>query len=63
MFTAANRTLRLVSFCFAVLMTVVVNGGMLMTFDSTAQDATVAQASKTQTVAVLETVTIVGRRI
>ena len=29
MFTAANRTSRFVSFSFAVLMTVVVNGGML----------------------------------
>ena len=63
MFTAANRTSRFVSFSFAVLMTVVVNGGMLMTFDKVAQYATVAQALKAQTVAVLETVTIVGRRI
>lgn len=63
MFTAANRTSRFISFSFAILMTVVVNGGMLMTFDKVAQDATLAQASKAQAVAVLETVTIVARRI
>ena len=63
MFTASNRTTRLASFTFAVLMAVVVNGSMLMKFDSVATDATLAQASATRNVAVLETVTIVGRRI
>ena len=63
MFTASNRTSRLASFTFAVLMTVVVNGSMLMTFDSAAQEATLAQSTQVRTVAVLETVTVVGRRI
>ena len=63
MFTSSNRTTRLASFTFAVLMAVVVNGSMLMTFDSVATEATLAQASQPRNVAVLETVTIVGRRI
>jgi hypothetical protein len=44
-------------------MAVVVNGSMLMKFDSVATEATLAQTSATRNVAVLETVTIVGRRI
>lgn len=63
MFTASNRTARLASFTFAVLMAVVVNGSMLMKFDSVTTEATMAQASATRNVALLETVTIVGRRI
>jgi hypothetical protein len=63
MFTASNRTSRLVSFSFAVLMAVVVNGSLLMNFDSVAQNAVVAQSSQVRDVAVLDTVTIVGRRI
>ena len=63
MFTSSHRTTRLASFSFAFLMAVVVNGSMLMTFDGVATDATLAQATATRNVAVLETVTIVGRRI
>ena len=63
MFTSSNRTTRLASFTFAVLMAVVVNGSMLMKFDSVATEASMAQAATTRNVAVLETVTIVGHRI
>lgn len=63
MYTASNRTSRLVSFSFAVLMAVVVNGSVLLNFDSVAQNAVVAQSSQVRDVAVLDTVTIVGRRI
>ena len=63
MFTASNRTARLLSFGFAVVMAVVVNGSMLMNFDNVATEAVVAQTAQARSVAVLETVTIVGRRI
>lgn len=63
MYTASNRTTRLVSFSFAVLMAVVVNGSMLMKFDSVAKEAALTHSTQALNVAVLETVTIVGRRI
>ena len=63
MFTSSNRTTRLASFTFAVLMAVAINGSMLMKFDSVATEATLAQTTQPHNVAVLETVTIVGRRI
>ncbi len=63
MFTASNTVTRLSSFAFAVLMVIAVNGSMLMTFDSVATSASLAQSAKVRQVAVLETVTIVGRRI
>lgn len=63
MFTASNRTTRLVSLSFAVLMAVVVNGSMLMKFDSVAQEATMVQSTQVRHVAVLDTVNIVGHRI
>ena len=63
MFTSSNRTMRLASVSFAVLMAVVINGSMLMKFDSAATEATLAQATQPRNVAVLETVTIVGHRI
>ena len=63
MFTASNSTSRLTAFTFAVLMTVVVHGSMLATFNSAANDATVAQSTQTRNVAVLEKVSIVGKRI
>ena len=62
MFTSSNRTMRLASVSFAVLMAVIVNGSMLMKFDSVAKRADLAQATQARSVAVLETVTIVGRR-
>jgi len=63
MFTASNNTTRFASFTFAVLMAVAINGSMLMKFDSVATSASVAQSAEVRQVAVLETVTIVGRRI
>lgn len=63
MFTASNTPTRLASFTFAVLMVVAVNGSMLMKFDNVATAASVAQSAKVRQVAVLETVTIVARRI
>ena len=59
MFTASNRTAHLASLSFAMLMAVAVNGSMLMKFDS----ATLPKSTHVVNVAVLETVTIVGRRI
>ncbi len=63
MFTSSHRTTRLASFSFAVLMAVVVNGSMLMKFNSVATEANLAQTNQAHNVAVLETVTIVGNRI
>ena len=62
MFTASNNTTRLAAFSFAMLMAVVVNGGMLMKFDSVAQEVA-ADNTQPSNVAVLETVTVVGRRV
>ena len=63
MFTASNNTTRLAAFSFAVLMAVVVNGGMLLKFDSVAHEVATANTTQPSNVAVLETVTIVGRRV
>ena len=63
MFTASNTVTRLASFTFAVLMVIAVNGSMLVTFDNVASSASAAHSAKVRQVAVLETVTVVGRRI
>lgn len=63
MFKASNTTTRLVGFTFAALMAIAIHGSMLVQFDSVATSASVAQSAKLPQVAVLETVTIVGRRI
>lgn len=63
MFTATNRTARFAGITFAVFMAVVVNGSMLMHFDSVATEAALALSPQPANVAVLETVTITGRRI
>ena len=62
MFTASNTATRLASFTFAVLMVMAVNSSLLVTFDNVATSASAAQSAKVRQVAVLETVTIVGRR-
>ena len=62
MFTASNNTTRFASFSFAVLMAVAIHGSMLQKFDSVATAASQAQSAQVSHVAVLETVTIVGRR-
>lgn len=63
MFSASNNATRLAGFTFAVVMAIVINGSMLVKFDSVATAATLAQSSQARSVAVLETVTIVGQRI
>lgn len=63
MFATSTRTTRLAGFTVAVLMSVAVNGGMLLKFNSVATEASLAQAAQTRNVAVLETVTVVGHRI
>ncbi len=63
MFTATTTPSRLAAFSFALLMTVALHGMMLQTFDTVADNATMAQASQVHNVAVLESVTVVGRRI
>lgn len=63
MFTSSNRTSRLAGFVFAAVMAVAVNSSVLMTFDRVATDAYLAHSTQTRNVAVLEAVTIVGRRI
>lgn len=63
MFTATNRTTRFAGITFAVFMAVVVNGSMLMKFDSVATAAALAQSAQPANVAVLQTVTVIGRRI
>jgi hypothetical protein len=54
------RTNRMAALMVAVLMTLTVQGGMLWGFNAASQDTEEAQSSN---VAVLETVTIVGRRV
>ncbi len=63
MLTASNNITRLAAFSFAVLMTVVFNGGVLLKFDSVAQEMAATNSTQPSNVAVLETVTIVGRRV
>lgn len=63
MFAASNHTTRMFSFAFAALMAVAIHGSMLMKFDSVASANTAAQGTQARHVAVLETVTVVGRRI
>jgi uncharacterized membrane protein len=64
MFTASIKTTRLAALSFAVLMAVVVNGGVILKFDSVAHEvAAAANTTQPSNVAVLETVTIVGRRV
>ena len=54
------RTNRMAALMVAVLMTLTVQGGMLWGFNAASQDTDEVQASN---VAVLETVTIVARRV
>ncbi len=51
-----NRTTRFAGLLVAVLMTVVINGAMLLKFDAVAQEATLVNND----VATLRTVNIVG---
>ena len=58
--TNVMRTNRITALMVAVMMTLTVQGGMLWGFNAVGKDSVGAQASN---VAVLETVTIVGRRV
>ena len=54
------RTNRMAAVMVAVLMTLTVQGGMLWGFNAASQDT---HESQVNNVAVLETVTIIGRRV
>ena len=60
MFT--TRKSHFTEFTIAVVMTVVINGAMLWSFDNAAQDAVQAAAGPSQTTVSLDTVTIVAQR-
>lgn len=62
MTNSTTRTTHLVGITAAVLMAVVVNGGMLLGFDSVAHEATLEISEASRAVVALETVTVVGRR-
>lgn len=55
-----SNTTQVVSFLAAMLITVAINGGMLLTMDDMAQQGTTAQTSPT--LVTLDTVTIVASR-
>ena len=58
--TNVTRTNRLASLMVAVLMTLTVHGGLLLGFNAVNQDEAMVQTSE---VTVLDTVTIVARRV
>ena len=60
MFT--TRKSHFTEFAFAVLMTIAVNGAVLWSFDSVAQDASQIAANAAQTRVSLGTVTIIANR-
>ena len=62
MFVTSITTQRLASLAFAVGMMVAVNGGMLLMFDSASKDVASVSSAQPSNMAVLETVTIIGRR-
>lgn len=57
-----NTTTRLTSIALAALLTVVTNGSMLLSFNSVAQEATLAQTSQAPITVTLNTVTVVGTK-
>ena len=56
MFVTSNTTKRLTSLAFAMVMVVAVNGGMLLMFDSAAQETASVNSAQRANVAVLEPV-------
>ena len=62
MLATSHTTQRLASLAFAMAMVVAVNGGMVLMFDSVAKDIASVNSAQPANVAVLETVTIIGRR-
>ena len=57
-----NRTTRFAGLLVAVLMTVVINGAMLWSFDTVAQEGVLATNSQSQAVVTRGTVNVVARR-
>jgi hypothetical protein len=60
--TNTSRTTRISCLVAAVLMTLVIHGGMLWTFDSVAQEAGMAGGGQGQIVVKLEPVMVVASR-
>ena len=63
MFATSITTQRLASLAVAMAMVVAVNGGMLLMFDSASQNMASVNSAQPANLAVLETVTIIGRRV
>ena len=57
-----NRTTRLVGLLVAMVMSVAINGTMLLKFDAVAQEGVIANSGKTPTVVTLGTVNVVAHR-
>lgn len=57
-----TTTTRLTSIALAALLTVVTNGSMLLSFNSVAQEATLAQNRLAPIAVTLDTVTVVGHQ-
>lgn len=57
-----NHTTRLVGLLVAMLMSVGINGTMLLKFDAVAQEGVIANSGKTPTVVTLDAVSIVAQR-
>ena len=57
-----NRTTRLVGLLVAVLMSVAINGTMLLKLDTVAQEGVIANSGKTPTVVTLATVNVGAHR-
>jgi hypothetical protein len=57
-----NRTTRFAGLLTAVLMTVVINGAMLLKFDSVAQEGAFASGSQSPAIVSLKSVNIVAAR-
>ena len=55
-----NRTTRIVGLLVAMLMSVAINGAMLLMFDTVAKEGALANSGQTPTVVTLEAVSIVA---
>jgi len=59
---STTRTTRIAGFLVAVLMTVAINGAMLLKFDAVAQEGVLAHSGQTPTVVTLEALSIAAQR-
>ena len=57
-----NRTTRIVGLLVAVLISVAINGAMLLKFDTIAKEGALANSGQTPSVVTLESVSIVAQR-